>query len=63
MQFKKTFTAFVTVMIIMPYTVFEQHVRVTLLAARFAILLLDMLAKLKGDTEISTNTSMSPISK
>ena len=36
---------------------------VTLLAARFAIYLLDMLAKLKGDPEISTNDSISPISK
>ena len=45
------------------YTLFAQRVRVTLLAARFAIFLLDVLAKLKGDTEISTNTLISPISK
>ena len=43
--------------------VFEQRVRVTLPAARFAIYLLDMLAKLKGDADISTNTSISSISK
>ena len=40
------------------YTVFAQLVRVTLLAARFAIFLLDMLAKLKRDTKISTYTSI-----
>ena len=43
-----------------PYTVFAQRIRVELLAARFVIYLLDMLAKLKGNIEISTNT---PISK
>ena len=42
-----------------PYTVF---VRVMLLAAGFAIYLLDMLAKLKGDTDTLTNTSILPIS-
>ena len=46
-----------------PYTVFAQHGRVTLLAARFVIYLLNMLAKLKGDKEISTNTPILPISK
>ena len=36
-----------------------QRVRITLLAARFAIFLLNMLAKLKGETEKSTYTSIS----
>ena len=30
--------------------------RITLLAARFAMFLFNILAKLKGDTEISTNS-------
>ena len=40
------------------YTVLVQSARVTLLAARFALYLLDILAKLKGDTGISINTSI-----
>ena len=40
------------------YTVLVQSVRVTLLASIFALYLLDMLAKLKGDTGISINTSI-----
>ena len=42
-------------------TVLAQLARVTLLAARFAIYLLDMLAKLKVETEISTNASILPL--
>ena len=42
---------------------FVQLVRVTSVAARFSIFLLDMLAKLQGDTEISTILKFSPISK
>ena len=42
---------------------FAQSVSVTIVAARFAIYLVDMLAKLQGDAEISTNTSISPILK
>ena len=38
-------------------------IRVKCLAARFAIYLLDALAKLKESREISTNISISPISK
>ena len=44
-------------------TVLAQLARVTLLATRFAIDLLDMLAKLKVEMEISTNTSILPLSK
>ena len=47
--------------IIISYIVFAQRVIVKLLAARFAIYLLDMLARLKVVTEIWTNTSISPI--
>ena len=44
------------------YKVLAQRVRVKFQAVRFVIYLLDMLSKLKGDTEIATITSISPIS-
>ena len=45
------------------YTVFVQRFRVTLQAVRFGIFLLNILAKLKRDMEIFTNTPISLISK
>ena len=45
------------------YTQLAHVVRVMWLTARFGINLIDGLEKLKGDIEISTNTSISHISK
>ena len=49
-------------LIVFPVVCIANVVRVTSLAARFVIYLLDTLAKFKGDREISRNTSSSPVS-
>ena len=45
------------------YSVCVEHLSYVTIAARFSIFMFDMLAKLKGDTEILTNIKISLISK